>query len=113
MLSKSRSILLATALLTAPMTVAMAQQNNPTGNMGSNRSITGTAGTADSKAASGTNTADVGVNNAPTGNYAGMSGTKPGSTGKTVVPGTNSSQTSAANATREQQSGASPAGGGK
>jgi hypothetical protein len=108
MFLKSSSLLLAAALMAAPMTVAMAQQNNPAGNLGSNRSVTASPGTADSKAASGMNTGDSTANTTGTGNYgsSAMNKTAPGATGQTVVPGTTSSQANSATGTREQKSGA-------
>lgn len=104
---KSRSFLLASTLLIAPVATAMAQQNNPTGNMGSNRSVTAAPGTADSKAASGMSTGDVGTHATGTSNYGGsaMNSTTPGATGKTVVPGSTSSQASSAAGTANQRSG--------
>jgi hypothetical protein len=117
MFSKSRSLLLATVLMAVPMTAAVAQQNNPTGNMGSNRSVTASPGTADSKAASGLNTGDVGSHNTGASNYGGsaMNSTTPGATGRTVVPGSTSSQAGASTATMGQKSGGGggESGGGK
>jgi hypothetical protein len=110
--TKTGSALLAAALLAASLGTAMAQQNNPTGNLGSNQSITASPGTADSKAASGMNTADSGSRNPNPSNYSGssMSSTAPGATGKTIVPGSTSSQASASSGTAEQKTGS--AGGG-
>jgi hypothetical protein len=112
---KSRSLLLAATLLAAPMATAMAQQNNPTGNMGSNRSVTASPGTADNKAASGMSTGDAGTHATGTSNYgsSAMSSTTPGATGKTVVPGSTSSQANAASGTANQKSGGATDGGGK
>jgi hypothetical protein len=108
MFSRSHTLLLAAALMAAPMATAMAQQNNPTGNMGSNRSVTASPGTADSKAASGMTTGDVGSKATGGSNYGGsaMNSTTPGATGRTVVPGTTSSQANSARGTAEQKSGA-------
>ena len=113
MFSKSRSLLLAAALMATPLATALAQQNNPAGNMGSNNSVTASSGTADSKAASGMHTGDVGSHAAVNGNYGGsaMNGTTPGATGRTVVPGSNSSPSSVAAATSEQKTGAQTSGG--
>jgi hypothetical protein len=117
MLNKMHSLLLASILVAAPLVAAMAQQNNPTGNLGSNRSSTATPGTADSKAASGMNTGDVGSTGKGTSNYGGsaMSTTAPGATGRTVVPGSTSSQANSASGTAEQKTGTmnGTAGGGK
>jgi hypothetical protein len=109
----SKSILLAATLIAVPMAAAMAQQNNPAGNQGSNRSVTASPGTADSKAASGMSTGDANSRTTGTSNYSGsaMSSTAPGATGKTVVPGSTSSQANSANGTMEQKTGG--AGGGQ
>jgi len=102
MFLKSRSILLAAALLAAPLASAIAQQNNPAGNMGSNSSVTATPSTAD--------TSSRGM---AASNYSGsaMNSTTPGSTGHTVVPGSTSSQASTSNATNEQKMGSQTTGG--
>jgi hypothetical protein len=105
----SRSLLLSAILLAAPLTGAFAQPNNPAGNYGSNRSETATPGTADSKAASGVNTGDVGSHGA-TSNYAGTNPTTPGATGRTVVPGTTSTQSGDAAATAKTQTGGTAGG---
>ena len=113
MFLKSRSLLLAASLVAVPLATAMAQQNNPTGNMGSNRSVTASPGTADSKAASGVNTGDMsGSHNTGASNYggSGMSSTTPGATGKTVVPGSTSSQASSERGTVQQQTGGTAGG---
>lgn len=111
---KSYSILLAAAALIASPVVARAQNSNPTANMGSNRSATAAPGTADSKAMSGMHTGDVTTPHATTGNYSGsaMNSTTPGATGKTVVPGSTSSQASSSRGTAEQKTGAVSTGGG-
>jgi hypothetical protein len=94
--SISRALLLFSALLAAPVTSTMGQ-SNPTGNYGGNRSMTATPGTADGMAGSevkaGDNRAD-----ATQGSYAGSTSNArmPGGTGRTVVPGSNSSQASVA-----------------
>jgi hypothetical protein len=108
MFLNSRALLLSAGLMALPLATAMAQQNNPAGNLGSNRSTTATPGTADSKAASGMHTGDVGTaRDTGASNYggSGMSSTTPGATGKTVVPGSTSSQANSANGTRSQQTG--------
>lgn len=111
MVSKSYSLLLAAALMAAPMAVAMAQQN-PTGNMGSNRSAAASPGTADDRAVSGMNTGDVGTRGTGTSNYSSsaMNSTAPGATGRTVVPGSTSSQASAASGTSDQKTGSTSGG---
>jgi hypothetical protein len=93
MFSKSRTLLLAATMMAAPLATAVAQQNNPTANMGTNGSATASPGTADTTT--------------PTGNYAGssMSKTAPGGTGHTVVPGSSSSQASSSAGTAEQKAG--------
>jgi hypothetical protein len=114
MFHKTQSLLLASTLLIAPVATAMAQQNNPTGNLGSNRSATASPGTADSKAGSGMTTGDVGTKSTGTGNYgsSAMSTTAPGATGRTVVPGSTSSQASSSTGTVEQKTGGSTGSGG-
>jgi hypothetical protein len=98
------------------MTAAMAQQNNPTGNMGSNNSVTATPTTGGSpppgvSTPPGMSTTDTGVRGTA-GNYSGsaMSSTTPGATGHTVVPGSTSSQASSAAGTVEQKTGATTGG---
>jgi hypothetical protein len=96
MTSIPRSLLLSAALLAAPLTGALAQ-TNPAGNYGSNRSVTAAPGTADNRAAPGMSTADEHSSGAA-GSYSGkaLNPRTPGATGRTVVPGSNSSQASAA-----------------
>jgi hypothetical protein len=113
MLNKSRSFLLAAALLAAPVATAMAQQNNPAGNLGSNRSATATPGTADNSAASTMTTGDAGAHG-PSANTHGGAATNhnvPGATGHTVVPGSNSSQASSAPSTARERTGSTTSGG--
>jgi hypothetical protein len=90
MTSKLRMSLMAVALLATPM-LAIAQSNNPTGNMGSNRSDTAAGTNADKMQKPGMGTADVqsGPNASKPAAMA-KDGTAPGATGKTVVPGSNS-----------------------
>jgi hypothetical protein len=103
MFSKPRSLLLAASLMSVPVAAAMAQAINPSGNAGSNRSDTATPGTADSKANFGMNTSDM---NAPTGlRNTENSPMKPGSTGQTIVPGSNSTRAGDASGTAEQKTG--------
>lgn len=116
MLIRCASFAFAAALCAAP--VAMAQQNNPAGNLGSNRSTTAAPGTADNHSASGVNTGDV-HSGSSTYSGSGMSSgsttssTTPGATGHTVVPGNNSSVAQDSRGTNHQASGnASGAGGG-
>jgi hypothetical protein len=92
--------MMSAALFAAPLTGAMAQPNNPAGNYGSNRSMTATPGTADSKTGSGMNTGDVHTRGAMDSNSGAASNPRtPGGTGRTLVPGTNSNQASAATGT--------------
>jgi hypothetical protein len=114
MLSKSRSFLFAATLIATPLAIAMAQQNNPAGNFGSNRSATAPPGTADSAAASTMNTGDNGARRTTTDPYDGTATnrTTPGATGRTVVPGSNSSQDSSAPSTVQERTGATTSGGG-
>jgi len=76
-----RSFLLAAALASAPLVGAMAQANGPTGNYSGTQTSPAKPGSAASATASGLNTA--------TTPYAAP--TAPGATGRTVVPGNNSS----------------------
>jgi hypothetical protein len=95
------------------MATATAQTNNPAGNMGSNRSATASPGTADNQAASGMHTGDLDSPRAATGNYSSsaMNSTAPGATGRTVVPGSTSSQAGSSKGTAEQQTGSQTSGG--
>lgn len=110
----ARPLVFAAALSAAPFVVAQAQQNNPAGNLGSNRSMTAAPGTADSQAASGMHTADTkGHSNA----YGGASMNKtsprtPGATGTTVVPGNNSTVASDAKSSYQQKTAGSQTGSG-
>ncbi len=105
MSTKTRSLLLAASLIAAPLGVALAQ-TNPTGNLGSNKSSTAAPRTADSTKASGLNTADPGLHHPTTGTYgAAANPHKPGATGRTVVPGSNSTQAGASSATTQQKTG--------
>jgi len=97
-------------MMAGSMTVAMAQHNNPAGNQGSNNSITASPGTADSRSESGMNTSDAGPSRTALGNYSGSS-TSAGSTGRTIVPGNNSSQASNSSATTQQRQGPQTTGG--
>lgn len=101
MFSKTGSLLFAAGLIVAPLAGAVAQQNNPAGNMGSNSSATGTPGTVDSNAAA-RSTSTYG-----TGGTGSTSNARPGGTGTTVVPGTMSSQANSATGTMEQKKGPS------
>jgi hypothetical protein len=105
------TLLVSAAIAVAPLAAGMAQQNNPAGNYGSNRSETATPGTADSKAASGMNTGDVNSKSTYPGTMSG--GTMPGGTGRTVVPGNNSSQANAARGTANTKTGGTGGEGGK
>ena len=105
MVSQSRAILLAAGLFVAPLVPALAQQNYPAGNLGSNKSITAAPGTADSHAASGMNTGDShGTVTRPYGTTA-MNPYAPGATGQSVVRGTTSSQAGATSATTTEKTG--------
>src|SRR4051794_38867404 len=112
---KLHATLLAAGLIAAPLAGAIAQQNNPTGNLGSNRSATAAPGTADSKAASGLNTGDAGSRSTTANSYGGPASTNnttPGATGHTVVPGTTSSQAGSAPSTAQQRTGGASTSGG-
>ena len=107
----SRSLLLSAALLAAPLTGAMAQNSNPAGNYGSNRSATAAPGTADSTASSGMTTGDV-HSRGTMQSYSGTAANPrvPGGTGRTVVPGSNSSQARAATGTGNMRTDATTGG---
>lgn len=113
MLLKTRPLLLAATLIAVPMAASIAQQNNPAGNLGSNKSVTATPSTTqDSKSNPGMNTGDAGSHATATGNYSGtaMSRSVPGATGHSVVPGTTSSQASASSGTAAEKTGSQAAG---
>ena len=89
MASKLRISLMTVALFAAPV-LALAQSNNPAGNMGSNRSDTA-AGTNVDKTQPSTGTSDVQSRaNASKPAATANDSTAPGATGKTVVPGSSS-----------------------
>ncbi len=108
---KSCSFILAVSLVAMPVAGALAQGNNPAGNYGSNQSTTAAPGTADSKTMSGMHTGDTTAHTSGTAPGA-MNSTKPGATGKTVVPGSTSSIAGAASNTAEQKTGVTSAGAG-
>lgn len=113
MLIRYASMAFAAALIAAP--VAMAQSNNPTGNLGSNRSATASPGTADSTSSTGMHTGDSrgGVSNyGGSSTSMGMTSGTPGSTGHTVVPGNNSTVASDHSATTQQRQTGNQAGSG-
>jgi hypothetical protein len=114
MLFNSRSLLIAAGLMAVPLAAAMAQQNNPAGNLGSNRSVTAAPGTADNKGASNLTTGDANAHGTMTNTHGGanMSNTTPGATGRTVVPGTTSSQASSAPSTMQEKTGGASGNGG-
>jgi hypothetical protein len=80
-------------------------QSNPTGNLGSNTSVTAAAGTADKKAASGMSTGDVGAKSHHPPTSAANRRT-PGGTGTSVVAGDNSTVRGDRAATIDQKTGA-------
>jgi hypothetical protein len=103
----SHAILLtASFFLASPLVTAMAQSNNPTGNLGSNNSVTASPGTADSKPLSGMNTGGSSPSGAVNQSSAAMNSNTPGGTGTTVVPGSTSSQSGSAAGTAETKTGA-------
>jgi hypothetical protein len=80
-----RTTMLAAAMIATPF-MAFAQSNNPTANMGTNKSSTAPSTSAP---AAGMTSADTNATTtSPTG--AAMSPRVPGATGQTVVPGSNS-----------------------
>jgi hypothetical protein len=88
--AKLRISLMTATLFATPM-LAIAQSNNPTGNMGANRSETAVGANVDKMQKPGMGTADV-QPGAKTPMPAAMAkdSTVPGATGKTVVPGSGS-----------------------
>jgi hypothetical protein len=113
MTSKLRMSLMTVALLATPM-LAMAQGNNPAGNMGSNRSDTSAGTNVDKTQTPGMGTADVkpGVNS-PKPSAAAESKTAPGATGRTVVPGSNSTVAGDQSGTSAAKTGQTNTGSGK
>jgi hypothetical protein len=113
MTSKLRMSLMTVAFLATPM-LAIAQGNNPTGNMGSNRSDTSAGTNVDKTQTPGMGTADVrpGVN-APKSSAAAKDNMVPGATGKTVVPGSNSTVAGDQSGTSAVKTGQTNAGSGK
>jgi hypothetical protein len=90
MTSRLRMSLMAVVLLATPA-LAIAQGNNPTGNMGSNRSDTSAGTNVDNAQKSGMGIADVKPGmNAPKPPAAAKDNTISGATGRTVVPGSSS-----------------------
>jgi hypothetical protein len=114
MFYKPRSLLLAAGLMTVPFATVMAQ-SNPTANLGSNRSVTASPGTADSSSASAMTTGDAASRITTTNTYGGakMTNATPGATGRSVVPGASSSQASAAPSTIREKTGSTSGGGSK
>ena len=113
MLSKTTPISVAVALAATPVAGAYAQQNNPAGNLGSNRSSTATPGTADNSAASGMRTGDVRPSARGTSNSGGSSmASQPGGTGRTVVPGNNSTVSGDTRASTNDKTGGGQGSGG-
>lgn len=109
MTSKLRMSLMAIALLATPM-LATAQSNNPTGNMGANRSDTA-AGTSADKMQKPVGAVPSG---AAAPKSAGMAndGATPGATGTTVVPGSNSTVSGDKTGTTAAKTGQTNGGGG-
>jgi hypothetical protein len=111
MTSTLRNAMLAATIFATPF-AAFAQSNNPTGNMGSNSSVTATPPTANSPAAA-MNTGDVKAT-AKTPTAMERSPSVPGATGRTVVPGSNSTVAGDHSGTAESKTGqAGGTGGGK
>jgi hypothetical protein len=104
-----KGLVLTAAILAVPAAWALAQPTNPSGNQGSNRSVTATPGTSDSSTMSPMHTGDVGSSGShamPPPSMAATDPNKPGATGQTVVPGDNSTVAGTASATRTMQTGA-------
>jgi hypothetical protein len=100
---RTSHLLMAVWLVALPVG-ATAQSNNPTGNSGSNKSATASAGTADNKAASGMTTGDATSRIAPPPMSAGNSRT-PGGTGDSIVKGDHSTIRGDRAATTDQKTG--------
>ncbi len=99
-----RFLLVASCLIAAPMAGALAQ-SNPTGNLGSNQSITASHGTVDKKGPSEMSTS--GVNAVPrTPSAAAMNRRTPGGTGTTVVRGSSSTISGDRKITADSKTGA-------
>ncbi len=96
--------LILTASLTAVPAAGVLAQSNPTGNLGSNKSITAAPGTADDNAISGLNSGDANAKR-PHPTQAARDRKMPGSTGSTVVPGNSSTVSGNQAATVEQKTG--------
>jgi len=106
----TQTLFLVASMVAAPAIGALAQTDT-TNNHGVNRSVTASPGTADSQAASGTHTGDVRPGASPYSSTRSVTGSqaanpyKPGATGRTVVPGNNSSVAGVTGATRDTQTG--------
>lgn len=111
--AKLRMSLMTVVLLATPV-LAIAQGNNPTGNMGSNRSETSAGTNVDKTQKPGMGTADVkpGVN-APMPSAAAKDNMAPGATGTTVVPGSNSTVSGDKTGTSAGKTGQTTTGSGK
>jgi len=96
-------LILAASLAAVPAAGALAQ-TNPTGNLGSNKSVTAAPGTADNKAASGLDSGDANAK-LPRPALVARDRSAPGSTGSTVVPGSSSTVSGNRAATAEQKTG--------
>jgi hypothetical protein len=112
----SQTLVFAALMLTAPAIGALAQSANPTGNNGSNGSMTASPGTADSQAASGMHTGDVGHGSGysptrpTTDGTAATNPSRSGATGQAVVPGNASTAADTSGATRNTQTGGASSG---
>ena len=112
MVSKSRIALMTVALFATPM-LAMAQSNNPTGNMGSNRSEMAAGTNVDKMQKPGMGTADVQSGANPSKpNAMAKDSTVAGATGKTVVPGSSSTVSDSKIGTAAAKTGSTNASGG-
>lgn len=88
MTANARALLLAAALVAAPLAGALAQ-SSPTGNYGTNQSTSASPGTVDNKATSGLNAASS-QHKPSTTTAAAANKNVPGATGRTIVPGSSS-----------------------
>jgi hypothetical protein len=104
MTSMLRNSMLAAAIFAAPLT-AFAQSNNPTANLGSNKSTTATPPTADTRSST-LHTGDANATPHAPG-AAAQNPHVPGATGKTVVPGTTSTVAGDRSSTANAKTGSS------
>jgi hypothetical protein len=101
---RTRFLLVAATLVAGPMAGALAQ-SNPAGNLGSNKSVTAAPNTVDQAGPGKLHSAESNVVPAPPSPGA-TDRRVPGATGRTVVPGTNSSVAGDGRSTADTKAGA-------